>query len=852
MVLSPDGQTLAVATNHLNVELLQANTGKRTAVLGPATFPWGFDLTMPVAFSQDVKKIALIIYKEGLKSYISVRDAAGTRELKQIPFRTKDAFKPALPPEAERAKSRTTITIEHVSALTFSPDGKVLAAAVRFYCKCWGNKDPNPGLEERVFLEMEENVVRLWDASTGEQRLELTGHEAQINSLLFSPNGQTLATCSGDGAIRFWNTAMGRETRPALKSEGPLYCAADSPDGKWLAGGSRGAVLIWEVATGKLRHRLRSPASEVRSLAFTRDGQSLAGAGGDIIRLWNPNTGTFQGDLPAASHPVTTVAFSADGKTLFSGHKEEHVLRCWDVATFKPSPALSGHALPVRALGFTPDGKRVLTTTLEDTFHLWDPLSGKPCPSPGEDQQVLQTYWLGSVGRTSLLLCEDGVANGIGLLMTRKLWGLERLPGFFSCSVDGGRVLAVREKDKEPALVVTDSANKVLREYIWKEGGEVSAALSPDGRTVAAAGSKAVYFIEVASGKERRLEFGTQKRDLPFSTTSLKFSPDGSKVVLIGNGGTLRILSVKNGELLAEIAENAAQPITGVAFSPDGKTLLTCQFPNSLSVWEVFTGEQVRKESGAGFLLSPDNRLLAVLRQDGIGLYDLFSGKLFRQCKGQVGFVGNLTFSPDGRLLATGCDDTTVLIWDATTPEKRETPQPLDEGSLTQMWRDLEEGKAPKAYEAIGRLIEDSERTLPYLQKQLQTVRPADAAYLERLIAELDSDQFENRESASGELLKLGMIAEPRMRAALAKGPSLEMRKRLLDLLRNVEEKRKELSPEERSHIRAVQVLERIRTKEAQQLLKSLAEGAEGLPRTRDSWEALQRIQSKFGGGEKK
>jgi hypothetical protein len=160
------------------------------------------------------------------------------------------------------------------------------------------------------------------------------------------------------------------------------------------------------------------------------------------------------------------------------------------------------------------------------------------------------------------------------------------------------------------------------------------------------------------------------------------------------------------------------------------------------------------------------------------------------------------------------------------------------------LWPDLAKGQSAGAYEAMGKLIASPGRTVPFLKKRL-LVPAADGARLRRLIADLDSDEFATREAASLALAKLGRAAGPALRAALRGKPSLEMRRRLDALLRAIEREEDRLAL---AHVRAVQVLEAIGTKEAQLLLEKLAEGAGGEPAGREGREALQRARPRAGG----
>ncbi|MGH7223307.1 MAG: WD40 repeat domain-containing protein, partial [Gemmataceae bacterium] len=298
----------------------------------------------------------------------------------------------------------------------------------------------------------------------------------------------------------------------------------------------------------------------------------------------------------------------------------------------------------------------------------------------------------------------------------------------------------------------------------------------------------------------------------------------------------------------------------GLALSADGRTLCIDEggvgfgiVPRQ-SLWEVATGQRIRSYEASSCLFSPDNRLLAIspdnrllgiTDEKPLRLHDLYSGKIFRTCKDATGFVGTFSFSRDGKRLASASQDSTILLWDAATPETADKPSPLNEKTLERLWNELETGKATAAYPVMGRLIADPRHTLPFLRKRLRKVPPVEEKRLLQWIADLDSDSFDKREAASRELGRLGPVAESALRKPLTGPISLEMRRRLTDFLRPLEGGETRFSPEELAHVRAIQVLERIGTSEARQILKYLAEGEKRLDRTRDAQEALQRMRQR-------
>src|SRR5262249_10184044 len=127
-----------------------------------------------------------------------------------------------------------------------------------------------------------------------------------------------------------------------------------------------------------------------------------------------------------------------------------------------------------------------------------------------------------------------------------------------------------------------------------------------------------------------------------------------------------------------------------------------------------------------------------------------------------------------------------------------------------------------------------------FLAERLRPAAPVEDERLARLIAELDSDQFEVRDRAAKELQQLSELAGPAMRKALANKPSLEGRRRLEAILDEVE--RQTLSPEQLHALRAVEVLEHIGSPEARRVLEGLAAGAAGARLTHEAKESLQRL----------
>lgn len=155
----------------------------------------------------------------------------------------------------------------YILALTLSPDNRLLASTYHIY--------PNET----------EHPVKLWDVATGQELFTLEGHQGDIHTLAFSPDGKLLASASADTKVKIWDIETGTLLR-TLSNVYVVYDVAFSPDGILLAAAGEGAVKLWEVASGRLLRTLPHD-DELMAVAFSPDGTLLASGGYDNkIYLW--------------------------------------------------------------------------------------------------------------------------------------------------------------------------------------------------------------------------------------------------------------------------------------------------------------------------------------------------------------------------------------------------------------------------------------------------------------------------------------------------------------------------------------------------------------------------------------
>jgi WD40 repeat protein len=485
-----------------------------------------------------------------------------------------------------------------------------------------------------------EYTIKLYNREVGRDISSFTVEtKTGFDIVVFSPDLKYVATDSPDNRVILWDINSGERFKEfGGREEASIRAVAFAPAKPYLVSGDgKGVIKIWNIATEQLE-RTQQVGKLINGITFSPDGRLLAiTTETNAVQVLDLETGRIFQPFSIPDGILSHAFFSPDGNRL-AVTAQDGKLFIWDVSTRRILPLKINHSREISSLAFSPDGKTLATGSLDRTVKLWEMATGNPLQLiRGHGSKIKYVDW-SSDGKYLVTGASDG---------TVKIWDAfpKILPLKPGQAVKSYYAAAFSPVDELIALGTTDDSH--MKVWNLSTGEELSDL-----------GELHDEILCAAFSKEARL---------------VAFSYGGSFV------GIYDVYTGKRVRMLNGIKS----AVKGLAFSPDGKMIVSGGGQEHLMLWEVFGElEPTPLKSGNSYYcaaFSPDGKWLASADGDGsIQLWDIASLKIVNTFPGHTGMIRSIAFSQDGRLMASGADDNTVRLWDVATGKGLAQPAQAD------------------------------------------------------------------------------------------------------------------------------------------------------------------------------
>jgi len=579
-----------------------------------------------------------------------------------------------------------------VDSVSFTPRGATLAAASGCYLDLWdiatGRRKQSPTAHESKYSDdlpyimlagwnstfsldrktvatwSVEDRIELWDLTTRTQTQTISvERKSNKIAMALSPDGATLAAVCEDEPIRLWDARTGSEKQMISVDTATRWNLPQmvfSPDGTTLAVYNVDKhIRLWAVNGGKKTKILRGHKSLVRSIAFSPDNQTLVSSSYDnTFRFWDIRTGKYKKTTTGPVSSFGNISLSPDGETLMSVNGGRSAIHLWNANTGKHKKTFKGDKKGIVGARLSPDGKHLMSWTVyNSTIRLWNISTGELKKLKGPKKYVSDAAF-SSDGET---LVSWGVGNKSKII---QLWDVKTLH---------------RKQTLEGDWIYMGAHYLDRKTFAGLDWSSIYAPVR-------------LHLLDIPTGEYTVKEIIPKKTVSEARTrevSSANFSPDGQTIAIISKNWPIdkseRHLNIELWDVTTGVHKQTltghTDSILSIAFSPDSRTLASGSKDKTIRLWDVNTGQHKQTFTDQNWIddqfdeegrvwkvtFSPDGRTLASGMWRGpIHLWNTTTGQKKKTLTGHTRWVQHLLFSADGQTLISTSGDQIVLVWNLT------------------------------------------------------------------------------------------------------------------------------------------------------------------------------------------
>ena len=509
-----------------------------------------------------------------------------------------------------------------------------------------------------------DKTIKVWDLQTGTEVSTLEGHSSCVKAVTISPDGNLVLSTSYDSTVKVWDLRIGKELKTFTGLTGGEGCIAISPDGELAISAYEEVVKVWRLKTGEELSPFTGHTDRVTCIAICPNGKFVMTGSLDLtVRVWDLHTREELAVLTGHSDSGKAIPTSPDWVIMESArdHKTSEFL-CQQLGN--DLMALMGR---VTCLAISPDGKLALSAC-EETVKVWSL----------QTKKEVHTFTAHSDWVNSVTFSPDGkLAFSVSNDNRVKVWNLQTGEEF--------RVITGQQRDLEESTIVSldkkvafsVSADVTIKVWVLRDKDVFydlktlnCIAVSPDGQVaLSATWDTTIKVWNLKTKKKLRTLTGHSA-----AVKSVAISPDAKLALSAGIDNKVKVWDLQSGKELKTFTgtDELNFSLNSVAISPDGKLALSASHNNTIKVWDLYAEEFIPDHSDRINVLavSSDGKLVLSASSDKtVKVWDLFTGKKLKELKpknfyGEPDIVHSIAITPDGNLALLALHDGSIKVWE--------------------------------------------------------------------------------------------------------------------------------------------------------------------------------------------